>query len=332
MSRIVRFYECGDANVLKIEDVEEKQPAANEIRMKVSALGLNRAEIMYREGKYLEHPKTWPTRLGYEAAGTVEAIGNQVTKFKIGDKVSTIPAFSMYEYGVYGETAIVPERAVSFYPQQLSVEEAASIWMQYLTAYGALIEYSHMAKGDFVLIPAASSSVGLAAIQLCNLCGATPIATTRKKDKKQALLDAGAAEVIVTEEEDLVKRVLEITGGKGANIIFDPVAGPFVKTIAKAAAPAATIYLYGALSLEPTPFPLFEALGKGLKVQGYTLMEITNSPTKLDRAVKYIFDALANKKLKPTIDSVFTLDQIKEAHKHMESNTQNGKIVVITGR
>jgi NADPH:quinone reductase len=328
MSRIVRFHEFGDASVLKIEEIKEREPAANEIRMKVGALGLNRAEIMFREGKYIEQPKTLPTRLGYEAAGVVDAIGSQVTKFKVGDKVSTVPAFSMYDYGVYGETAIVPERAVAFYPEQLSIEEAASIWMQYLTAYGALIYYSKMAKGDFVLIPAASSSVGLAAIQLANLCGATPIATTRKSDKKKALLEAGAAHVIVTEEEDLVKRVLDITGGKGANIIFDPVAGPYVQTLAKATAQGGTIYLYGALAGESTPFPLFESLRKGLRIQGYTLLEITKDPAKQDAAVKYVFDALASKKLKPKIDRVFTLDQIKEAHKHMESNTQNGKIVV----
>jgi NADPH2:quinone reductase len=328
MSRIVRFYEPGDVNVLKIEDFQEKEPSDNEIRLKVSALGLNRAEIMFREGKYLEHPKTYPSRLGYEAAGVVDAVGKKVTKFKVGDKVSTIPAFSMYDYGVYGETAIVPESAVAYYPEQLSAEEAASIWMQYLTAYGALIHYSKMSAGDIVLIPAASSSVGLAAIELANMCGATAIATTRKSDKKKDLIESGASDVIVTEEEDLVIRVMDITKGKGANIIFDPVAGSFVHQLAKAAAGGGTIYLYGALASEPTPYPLFESLRKGLKIQGYTLMEITSDPKKQDAAVKFVFDALSSKKLKPKIDSVFKLDQIKEAHTYMESNKQNGKIVV----
>jgi NADPH:quinone reductase-like Zn-dependent oxidoreductase len=234
----------------------------------------------------------------------------------------------MYDYGVYGETAIVPESAIAYYPEQLSVEEAASIWMQYLTAYGALIYYSEMGKGDTVLIPAASSSVGLAAIELANMCGAIPIATTRKSDKKKDLLESGAADVIVTEEEDLVTRVMDITKGKGANIVFDPVAGPFVQQLAKATAKGGTIYLYGALVGEPTPFPLFQALQKGLKVQGYTLMEITSDAKKQEAAVKFVFDALANKKLKPKIDSVFKFDQIKEAQQYMESNKQNGQIVV----
>jgi len=329
MSRIVRFHEFGDANVLKLEEIQDKDPAANEVRLKVEAFGLNRAEIMFREGKYLEHPKTFPSRLGYEAAGVIDAVGEGVTKFKVGDRVSTIPAFSMYDYGVYGETAIVPESAVALYPAHLSVKEAASIWMQYLTAYGALIYYSKMKAGDFVLIPAASSSVGLAAIELANMCGATAIATTRKTDKKKALLEAGAHEVIVTEDEDLVKRVDEISKGKGVNIIFDPVAGSYVQALAKAAAVGGTIYLYGALALEPTPYPLFESLSKGLKVQGYTLMEITRDQDKQDAAVKYVFDALSSKKLKPKIDSVFKLDQIKEAHRYMESNKQIGKIIVM---
>ena len=330
MSRIVRFYEHGNADVLQIEKINEREPAANEVRIQVGALGLNRAEIMYREGKYLEHPKSFPTRLGYEAAGVIDAVGSAVNQFKIGNKVSTVPAFSMHQYGVYGETAIVPENAVAFYPESLSIEEAASIWMQYLTAYGALIGYSKMGSGDCILISAASSSVGLAAIELANMCGAIPIATTRKADKKKSLLESGAAEVIVTEEEDIVERVLDITKGRGANIIFDPVAGPFVHKLVKAAAEGATIYLYGALALESTPFPLFESLRKGLKIRGYTLMEITKDRDKRNKAVKYIFDALEQKKLKPKIDKVFTLDQIREAHRYMESNQQMGKIVVTT--
>jgi NADPH:quinone reductase-like Zn-dependent oxidoreductase len=200
--------------------------------------------------------------------------------------------------------------------------------MQYITAYGALVEYGKIKSGDFVLISAASSSVGSAAIQITKAQGATAIATTRGASKKQTLLDNGADYVIVTDEEDLPTKVMEITNGQGANIIFDPVAGSFVETLANAAARGATIFEYGALSSEATPFPLFPALQKGLKVQGYTLFEIAGDPLKLEKAKKYIYDNLESGKLFPILDRSFPLEQIADAHRYMESNQQQGKITI----
>ena len=150
--------------------------------------------------------------------------------------------------------------------------------MQYLTAYGALIDIAGLTKGDTVVIPAASSSVGLAAIQIANKVGAVPIALTRGSSKRQALLDAGAAHVIATDEQDLVKEILGITGGKGARVVFDPVGGPTVTKLAQATAHLGTLFLYGALSTEPTPLPLFDVLGKWLTIRGYVMMEITSDP------------------------------------------------------
>ena len=327
MPKIVRFHEIGGADVLKIEDLPLTEPGEGEVRLKVEAIGLNRAEVMFRQGQYLETPKL-PSRLGYEAAGIVDAVGVGVSDIQIGDRVSTIPSFSIGQYGVYGESAIVPAYAVARYPDTLSVIEGTAIWMQYLTAFGALVEYGHLKKEDSVLITAASSSVGLAAIQITRSAGALAIATTRGADKKQFLLDAGANHVIVTDEEDLAESVMTITSGHGANIIFDPVGGPLLESLADAAAPGAMIFEYGALSTAPTTFPLFSALAKGLTVRGYTIFEIVKDPGKLARGKQYIYDGLQTGALKPIIDSTFPLDTIADAHRYMESNQQKGKIVV----
>jgi NADPH:quinone reductase len=328
MAKIVRFHEFGDASVLKLEEVGVDAPKSGEVRIKVAAIGLNRAEVMYREGKYLERPDQFPARLGYEAAGTVDAVGPDITTYKVGDKVSTIPAFSMTKYGVYGEIATVPVSAVAHYPDNLSVEEAASIWMQYLTAYGALVDYAQIKKGDFVLITAASSSVGIAAIQLCRAQQATPIVTTRTEAKKKALLDYGAEAVVVTDTQDLKKEIDKITSSHGADFVFDPIGGEFLEALAQVTAHGGTIFEYGALSTKPTIFPLFLALQKGLKVQGYTLFEVTSDQPRFDRGRKYVFDMLSKGTFKPVIDKKFKLDQIVDAHRHMESNSQSGKIVV----
>ena len=327
MVKVVRFHECGGPEVLQIEDLPPREPGPGEVRLRVEAIGLNRAEAMFRSGQYLEPPKP-PARIGYEAAGVVDAVGSGVDAFQPGDAVSVVPAFSMNEYGVYGEQAVVPARAVVKTPPGLSSIEAAALWMQYLTAYGALIDIGGLTAGDVVIIPAASSSVGLAAIQIARMVGATAIATTRTGAKKQALLDAGAPHVVATEEEDLVAEVMRISGGEGARIVFDPVAGPYVETLASATAKGGTIFLYGILSLQPTPFPLFKALINGLTLRGYTLFEITLDPARLSRGVAFVKDGLAEGALKPVIAKTFPLDQIVEAHRYMESNQQIGKIVV----
>lgn len=325
--RTVRFHKTGEADVLQLEQLPVPQPGAGEVRIRVKAIGLNRAEVMFRRGRYLVPPQL-PSLLGYEASGTVEAVGPGVDAGLVGKIVSTVPAFPADKYGVYGEAVVVPVSAVAEYPAALSFEQGTSIWMQYLTAYGALIQQGKVAKGDFVLITAASSSVGLAAIEMTRAEGAISIATTRTSRKRQELLSLGANHVIATEEEDLAARVREITGGKGVRIAFDPVAGKALEEIAAATAMGGTIFEYGALAAEPTPYPLLAALGKHLTIKGYTLFEVVADPAVFAAAKKYVFDHLQSGAFQPRIDKTFPLDQIVAAHRYMESNAQIGKIVV----
>lgn len=327
MPKVVRFYQLGGPENLKFEEVPSREPGPGEARLRVEAVGLNRAESLFYRGLYLEKPEL-PARLGYEAAGVVEAVGPDVDKSWIGKRVATIPGFSQNKYGVLGEEAIVPVWALGEFPPKLSVVEAAAIWMQYVTAWGALVHFGKVAKGDYVVITAASSSVGLAAIQIVKDAGAVAIATTRTSKKRDEIRSLGADHVIATEEEDLVARVKEITAKKGARLIFDPVAGPFVEKLAKAAAYQGIIFEYGALSLEPTPFPFFLALDKGLTFRGYTLREINADPQALAAAKKYVYDRLADGRFHPKIAKVFPFTQTVDAYRYLESNQQVGKIVI----
>src|SRR5215831_5820508 len=215
MAKIVRFHKLGGPDVLHIEEIPSRQPAAGEVSLSVQAMGLNRAESMFMHGYYLE-PTQLPATLGYEASGIVTAIGAKVDPRWLNRRVSTMPAFSLNQYGMLGTEVIVPVHAVAEYPAHLTPIEATSIWMQYLTAYGALVEIGHVQQGEGVLITAASSSAGLAAIQIVKAEGAMAIATTRTGAKRDALLALGADHVIVTEEEDVVARVKDLTGGAGA--------------------------------------------------------------------------------------------------------------------
>lgn len=327
MAKVVRFYETGGPEVLKIEEIDVPPPGKGEVQIAIKALGLNRAEVMFRTGQYISEPR-FPARLGYEAAGTVAAIGPDVQGFKVGDAVSVIPGFDLNDYGFYGELANAPAPLVTHHPSSLTWVEAAAIWMQYMTAYGALIDIAGLTKEDTAVIPAASSSVGLAAIQIANKVGATPIALTRSSSKRQALLDAGAAHVIATEEQDLVKEILGLTGGKGVRVVFDPVGGPTVAALTRVMTDFGILFIYGALSTEPTPLPLFDVLVKDLTIRGYKLTEVTTDSARKERGKRFINEGLAEGSLKPIIARTFSLDQIVEAHRYLESNQQIGKVVV----
>ncbi|RKF50958.1 zinc-dependent alcohol dehydrogenase family protein [Paraburkholderia fungorum] len=327
MTRVIRFHQHGGPEVLRIEDVEIAPPAQGEVQIRVKALGLNRAEAMLRAGTYIETP-TLPSGLGYEAAGIVERIGAGVQGFAPGDAVSVVPPPSMLRWPAYGEVATFPAEFVVKHPPSLSWEAAAAVWMQYLTAYGALIDIGKLGKGDFAVITAASSSVGLAAIQVANSVGAIPIAVTRTSAKRQTLLELGAAHVVASAEEDLAGRLKEIAGPQGVRVVLDPIGGPIFEPLTDAMSRGGILIEYGALSHEPTPFPLFTVLSKSLTLRGYLVHEIIGDPARLAAAKAFILDGLTAGALKPVIARTFPFDRIVDAHRFMESNEQLGKIVV----
>jgi NADPH:quinone reductase-like Zn-dependent oxidoreductase len=201
------------------------------------------------------------------------------------------------------------------------------------------------------VINAASSSVGLAAIHTANRLGATPIAITRTTAKRQRLLDEGAAKVIISGDDehghgnrdgnrdgdgdgdgdgggDVGRAILTLTGGRGAEYIFDAVAGPGVADLARAVAPGGTLLLWGAASGQPTPYPGFDLGMPALNLRTYTVHEITRNPERLHRATAFVTSGLRSGAFRPTVDRLFTLDEIIQAHEHLESNTHFGKLVV----
>jgi NADPH:quinone reductase-like Zn-dependent oxidoreductase len=327
MSRSIKFAKAGGPDVLDFIEAQVPLPGPREVRIKAKAIGINRADSMWRNDKYVESVK-FPAGLGYEAAGVIEAVGKDVTDFAVGDAVSTIPAFSLNQYSTYGEVILAPVHAVVKHPESLSFVEAASVWMMFLTAYGALIFDAQVKAGDFVIIPAASSSIGLAAIQLANYAGATPIALTRTSEKTSRLHKAGAAHVIATQEQDMVAEVMRITNGKGARVAFDPVGGPAFPKLISALADQGIAYIYGALSEGDTPIPVLEMIPKMPAVKGYSIRLVVGDEARRKAAVEYIVKGLASGALKPVIDRTFKFDDMVEVHRYLENGGQFGKIVV----
>lgn len=327
MSRTIKFARAGGPEVLEFIEMEVPTPGPREVRIRVKAIGINRADSMWRNDKYTE-PVNFPAGLGYEAAGIVYAVGKDVTGVAAGDAVSTIPAFSLNKYFSYGEVILAPDHAVVKHPESLSFVEAAAVWMMFITAYGALVFDAQVMAGDFVIIPAASSSVGLAAVQIANYAGATAIALTRTSEKKTRLQEAGAAHVIATQEQDMVAEVMRITNGNGARVAFDPVGGPDFPKLIAALTNQGIAYIYGALSEGDTPMPVLEMIRKMPTVKGYSIRLVTGDEARRKGAVDYVTKGLASGALKPIIDRIFKFDDMVEVHRYLENSGQFGKIVV----
>jgi len=327
MSRTIQFASAGGPEVLEFVDSEVRAPGPGEVRIAVKAIGINRAESMWRLDDYIE-PVRFPAGLGYEAVGIVEAVGAGVERVSIGDAVNVVPSFSMNEYATYGESIVMPDYAVVPHPKSLSFTEAASVWMMFVTAYGALIEDAKVGPGDFVVIPAASSSVGLAAIQLAKYAGATPIALTRTAGKKQQLLDIGATHVVVTSETDLETEIARITDGQGVRVVFDPVGGKTFPKLVSLLSFGGIAFIYGALSPDATEIPVLAMIAKALTVKAHNIWLTSGDPARRDAAVDYVLKGLASGALKPVIDREFRFDEMVEVHRYLEQNGQFGKIVV----
>jgi len=324
MPRVAVFDQTGAPDVLHLVDEPVDEPGAGEVRVRIEAVGLNRLDQMMRSGAYPRPFRLPHARLGCEGTGVVDAVGSDVDDVRVGDAVliTAVPAMDLN--GTYADYTVVPRSAVVPRPAGLDVTSAAALWVAYSTAYGALVEKAGVRPGDHVLITAASSSVGLAAIQVANQIGAIPLAVTRHTAKEEALLAAGAAAVFAADRDDVVAATRAHTGGAGAEIILDSVMGPGLEQLATAATFGGTLLTVGWLDPRPAPMPMTAPL----TIHRYMSFEHVLDPVVVRRIAAFLTAGLRTGALTPTIDAVFTLDDIVDAHRHLEKGNQVGKIVV----
>lgn len=327
MIEIVRYHELGGPDVLKVEQGDPGTPGVGEVLIGIEAIGLNRAEAAQRSGTYILRPPL-PARLGNEASGTILAVGPSVEEWKVGDRISTLPPMQPGNYGTYAARTLWPAKSLLRRPGALTAVQAAATWVAFLTAYGGLCEAGGVGAGHHVVISAASSSVGLAAIQIARSVGAIPIATTRQHSKRDAVASAGAAHVIVSDEQDVVEEVKRITAGVGASLIFDPVAGKFAENMMRALAPEGMLIVYGGLSNEPATFPRHLAIGGNLTMRGFNFFPLAADSARRARAEAVILQGLQNGSFQMPVAATFPLIDIAKAHRALEANDHIGKIVV----
>jgi NADPH2:quinone reductase len=338
-AKVIRFYKSGGPEVLKIEDVRRLKPVGNEVAVRVQALALSRLDLLWREGAYCEEP-CFPARIGYEAAGIVESVGPEVRSLKVGDRVSTFPAVSLLDYTAHGETILYPESALLAYPKNLTPEQAAAANTGLFTAYFALVELACLKPDQHVVVTAASSSMGVAALQLIKAIRGKSIAVTRSEAKQEGLLAVGADQVLIAGRENIQEAIFECTEGLGAEVIYDAVGGPGLEELIWATKRLGWVVVYGQLGAmeNGTPFPLGACAFRGLKVHAsFRVFDFTGHPKlglparaeAVERAKRFISNGLAAGRFSPKIDRVFVgLGEYAAAHRYMEKNARIGKVVI----
>jgi NADPH:quinone reductase-like Zn-dependent oxidoreductase len=223
---------------------------------------------------------------------------------------------------------IAPARSLIKIPDTVNFEQAAATWAAFGTAWAGLVAVGRLAAGQTVLVPAASSSVGLAALQIANRLSARPIALTRTSVKANELRARGAAATVATEEQDVVSEIKRLTGGKGADLVFDPVSGPTFAKLVEATASGGLLILYVALSRDQTAVPPFHIFARNLTIRGVSLPALASDDAQLGGLKRFVAEGLADGSLSPVIACTFPFDEIAEAHHFMEAGNQVGKIVV----
>lgn len=327
MSRAVVINEFGGPEVLLIEDVPLESPGPGEVRLRIRAIGLNRTEITLRSGRSPIKPKL-PSRIGFEAAGEIELIGSGVTGYSVGDRVALLPTYGAAQYGLYGETSLAPAKSLVKISEDVSFVDAAATWVAYGTAWGGLVSIGGLKEGQTVLISAASSSVGLAAIQIANRIGVRPIALTRTRQKVNGLLERGAAAVIATAEQDLEAEVKRLTDEKGVDLVFDPVGGPGFTSLVKSTKSGGLIVLYGALDTQPTTIPPFDIFARDITIRGLALSALNKNDEARAALKDFVQAGLKDGSLKSAVARTFAFDEIRDAHRFLESGEHFGKVVI----
>lgn len=317
---------------LRLAACERQEPGPTEVRLHIEAFALNWGDMNLMKDQYSFSFDRFPARVGMEAAGFVEAVGSEVKGVEIGARYCTLPYF-YYNRGASADTLVIDRKYITRAPAGLSAVEAASVWMQFMTAYYPVIEMAGGKKGVNILVPAATSTAGNAALQIGRLSGATMIATTRSAKNRDYLIASGADHVYVDDGSDLAAFILEATGGVGTHASFDPVGGDFMSRYSPALAQGAKLMLYGTLNEEMPKVPYVDMWQKNAWLHMYSLFNYVEDPDTQTRGTHFVYNALATGKLKPNVDRVFPMAGFIDAWRYLAGPRDHyGKVVIDTSK
>jgi NADPH:quinone reductase len=316
--KAIRMHEFGPPEVLRLEDVPDPKPATGQVVVRVHAVGVNPVETYIRSGTYAHKPPL-PYTPGGDAAGIIAAVGEQVTRFKVGDRVYTAGTVS----GAYAQLALCNAEQVYPLPSGMSFGQGAGLNVPYATAYRALFHRAHAGAGQTVLVHGASGGVGLAAVQFAVAAGLTVIGTAGTEPGRRLVLDQGAAQVLDHKASEYLDQLMRLTGGRGVDLILEMLANVNLGKDLTVLARRGCIVVIGCRGeVQINPRLLMRAEGSIFGVLGGT-------PEEMTQAHAAIGAGLRGGTLRPIVGKEFALAEAARAHHEVIESNAGGKIVLV---
>lgn len=324
--RAIQFTTYGGPEVLKMVDLELPKPEANEVIIKIEAIGVNYADTARREGQYVV-PTPLPFVPGAEVAGVVDEVGSEVSTVKVGDRVVTL--LGSKKATGYAEYSIADDRGLMPIPEGVSFEQAVALPLQGLSAYHILKTMGQLEEGDTVLVHAAAGGVGTIAVQLAKLMGAGKVIATASSPEKLELAGELGADVLINYTEDnWYEQVLDATNGRGVNVALEMAGGRvFIDTL-KCLATFGRLVVYGVASGEQSPFNPSSLMARNQSVVGFFLPQIMRKPRLLQSSMKELLDYVGSGQLKLQIGGTYPLEEAAEVHSLMQGRKTTGKLIL----
>ncbi len=323
--RAIVIAKPGGPEVLELRDVPVPEPSRGEARVRVRATAVNRADLLQRMGMYPAPPGSPPDIPGLEIAGEVDALGEDVTDWKVGERV-----FGVVGGGAYAEYLTVHARTLAPMPPDLSFTDAAAIPEAFITAWDAMVDQCGLRAGETVLVHAAGSGVGSAALQIAKAIGARTIGTARTADKLERARVLGLDEGVLVEDGKFADEVRKRTGGRGVDVVLELVGGAYVAQDIACLAPGGRIVVVGMMAGMQCELDLGALMRKRAEIRG-TMLRSRPLEEKILAArafERHVVPLFARGALKPIVAKVLPLAEAGEAHRWMQSNEAFGKIVL----
>ncbi|TNE61318.1 MAG: NADPH:quinone oxidoreductase family protein [Alphaproteobacteria bacterium] len=321
--KAVMCHELGLADKLRVEDVPEPKAGMGEVLIDIKASGLNFPDVLIIQGKYQFQPQL-PFIPGGEGAGIVRELGEGVSNVKVGDRV-----IFFHQTGAFAEVIAAPAATLVPIPEGMSFEVAAGFTITYATSYHALKQRAALQAGETVLVLGAAGGVGLATVELAKAMGARVIAAASSDEKLAVCKQAGADELINYSSEDLKERVKAITGGKGVDVIYDPVGGDYTEAALRTMAPGGRLLVIGFAAGDIPRPPLNLCLLKQCAIVGvfWGAWARANPMGQMQNMVD-MFTMFAEGRIKPLVNDIFSLDDVEAAYACLTERRAKGKVVL----
>lgn len=299
-----------------------------EVRLRVEAFALNWGDMDLMQGRYSFNFSRLPARVGCEAVGIVDQIGEGVTDIEPGQRYCTLPYF--YDMrGASGETVVIDSRYLTRAPEGMSPIEAGSIWMQYMTAYFPVAELARAAPGVNILVTAATSTAGYSALEIGRLKGATMIGTSRFEHNRDYLIRGGASHVYIGEGAQLAECLKKFTEGVGVHAVFDSVGAGMISQYSKALAKDAQIFTYGTLDQKLPELPMMELYQANATFKPYSLFHYIEDAAWKKKGLDFVYSALDSGQICPNVDRVFAFAEFKQAWEYLRApRRKHGKVMI----